>query len=129
MPRLVVDAMNVIGSRPTGWWRDRPGAIRELLGRLQRWVATTGDEVVLALDSAPPDLPEGIHDGVEVVHAFRRGRDGADDRIVELVAADPSPSTILVVTADRRLRARVEELGAQAWGPHELLGRLDRSER
>jgi hypothetical protein len=30
---LVSDAANVIGSRPTGWWRDRPGAAdAELVG-------------------------------------------------------------------------------------------------
>lgn len=125
MPRLVVDAMNVIGSRPTGWWRDRPGAIRELLGRLQRLVATTGDEVVLVLDSAPPDLGEGTHGGVRVAHATRRGRDAADDRIVSLVAADPEPSSLLVVTSDRELGRRVSDLGAQVCGAGELLRRLD----
>lgn len=125
MPRLLVDAMNVIGSRPTGWWRDRPGAIRELLGRLQRLVATTGDEVVLVLDSAPPDLGEAMHGGVWVVHATRRGRDAADDRIVSLVAADPEPPSLLVVTSDRGLRHRVTDLGAQVCGAGELLGRLD----
>ncbi len=117
--------MNVIGSRPTGWWRDRPGAMRELLGRLQRLVATTGDEVVLVLDSAPPDLGEAIHGGVCVVHATRRGRDAADDRIVSLVAADPEPASLLVVTSDRGLRRRVTDLGAQVCGAGELLGRLD----
>ncbi|MDP8992224.1 MAG: RNA-binding protein, partial [Actinomycetota bacterium] len=48
--RLVVDAMNVIGSRPTGWWRDRSGAVRDLLVRAQALVAATGDQVVLVLD-------------------------------------------------------------------------------
>ena len=128
MLRLVVDAMNVIGSRPTGWWRDRPAAVRDLLGRLQSLVAVTGDDVVVVLDVPQPDLPEGTHGGVRVLHPRRRGRGAADDRIVELVAADPSPSTLLVVTADRRLRRRVLDLGAEVWGPHELLGRLDRSE-
>jgi hypothetical protein len=36
-PRLIVDGMNVIGSRPDGWWRDREGAIRSLVGRLERY--------------------------------------------------------------------------------------------
>jgi len=31
---IVVDAANVIGSRPDGWWRDRPGAARRLLLKL-----------------------------------------------------------------------------------------------
>ncbi len=125
VPRLVVDAMNVIGSRPSGWWRDRPAAIRELLGRLQGLAAETPDEVVLVLDAAPPDLPEGDHDGVGVVHAARRGPDAADDRIVELVAADPRPSSLVVVTSDRDLRRRVTDLGAGVGSPGELLRRLD----
>jgi predicted RNA-binding protein with PIN domain len=129
MPRLVVDAMNVIGSRPTGWWRDRPGAVRELLGRLQRLAAAAaGDEVTLVLDSAPPDLDlaEGTHAGVRVAHATRRGRDAADDRIVSIVAADAEPSSLLVVTSDRDLRRRVTDLGAQVCGAGELLRRLDK---
>ena len=125
MSRLVVDAMNVIGSRPTGWWRDRPGAVRELLGRLQLLVAETGDAVVMVLDSAPPDLAEGSHGGVRVAHATRRGRDAADDRIVSLVAADAEPSGLLVFTSDRDLQRRVKDLGAQVLGVGELWRRLD----
>ena len=34
MTRWIVDGMNVIGSRPTGWWRDRPGAMRGLVAEL-----------------------------------------------------------------------------------------------
>jgi hypothetical protein len=32
---LVVDAANVVGSRPDGWWKDRPGAARRLHEELQ----------------------------------------------------------------------------------------------
>ena len=125
MTRLVVDAMNVIGSRPNGWWRDRPGAIRDLLGRLQGLVTASGDEVFLVLDVAPPDLAEGAHGAVRVVHATRRGSDAADDRIVALVTDDPAPSTLVVVTSDRALQARVTNLGAQVCSAGSLLGRLD----
>ena len=69
---LVVDGMNVIGSRPDGWWRDRDGAVRRLLHRLVR-LATSGDQagdITLVLDGRPlEDLPEGAHDGVRVVYA------------------------------------------------------------
>ncbi len=125
MFRLVVDAMNVVGSRPTGWWRDRPAAVRQLLGRTQRLVAKRGDDVVLVLDAAPPDLPEGTYQGVRVVHACRRGRNGADDRIVELVGDDPDPDAVIVVTSDRELRRRAQALGAGVWSAQELLRRLD----
>ena len=125
MLRLVVDAMNVIGSRPTGWWRDRPAAVRDLLGRLQSLVAVTGDDVVVVLDVPQPDLPEGTHGGVRVLHPRRRGRGAADDRIVELVAAEPTPSTLHVVSSDRDLQRRVRSLGAGVMSPKDLLGRLD----
>ena len=123
--RLVVDAMNVIGSRPTGWWRDRSGAVRDLLDRAQALVAATGDQVVLVLDAVPEGLTEGVHDGVRVVRARRRGRDATDDRIVELVADDPRPAGIHVVSSDRDLCRRVRALDAQVWRPQELLRRLD----
>ncbi len=117
--------MNVVGSRPTGWWRDRPAALHELLNRIQRWAATAGHDVVVVLDVAPPDLGEGDHGGVSVVHARRAGSNAADDRIVELVGEDPEPSTLRVVSSDRQLRRRVRELGGGVWSAQDLLRRLD----
>ena len=123
---LVVDGMNVIGSRPDGWWRDRAGAARRLHARLARLVSDGGDGVTLVLDGRPhADLPEGVHDDVAVVYARRGGRDAADDRIVELVAADPDPRALTVVTSDRDLVGRVRALGATVVGAGELLRRLD----
>ena len=106
--RLVVDGMNVIGSRPTGWWRDRPGAMAALVADLGRYAATTGDEVTVVLDSRPFALPEAA---VEVRFA-QPGRDAADDAIVALLAADADPSSLVVATSDKTLAARVRELGA-----------------
>jgi predicted RNA-binding protein with PIN domain len=134
MAHLVVDGMNVIGSRPDGWWKDRPAAVHKLHRRLTRLAAATagkGGTVTLVLDGrALDDLPEGDHDGVAVVYAHRRGRDAADDRIVELVssAADPGPDgdDITVVTSDRDLAARVRKKDAKVVGAGELLRRLDR---
>ena len=101
---LVVDGMNVIGSRPDGWWRDRAGAARRLHARCARLVADPTTRVTLVLDGRPTsELPEGVHDDVAVVYARRGGRDAADDRIVELVAADPDPRGLTVVTSDREL--------------------------
>jgi predicted RNA-binding protein with PIN domain len=114
---LVVDAMNVIGSRPDGWWRDRPGAIRRLVADLTSVAADLGGRVVVAIDGRPlSDLEEGEHEGVEVLYARRRGPDAADDRIVELVASLAEPRTVRVVTSDRELARRVRELGADVVG-------------
>jgi predicted RNA-binding protein with PIN domain len=125
--RLVVDAMNVIGSRPTGWWRDRAGATRRLVGSLRALAAAEeGLEVTVVVDGRPVEgLPEGEHGPLLVLYAARRGPDAADDRIVELVAADAEPSSLRIVTSDRALRERVRALGADVAGAGALLRRLD----
>jgi predicted RNA-binding protein with PIN domain len=123
---LIVDAMNVIGSRPTGWWRDRPGAILRLAERLEALCAGDGIEMTVVVDGLPlEDLPEGEYGGLTVMYAARGGANAADDRIVELVGEHEAPETLTVVTSDRTLIARVRDLGAQTSGPSELLRRLD----
>jgi predicted RNA-binding protein with PIN domain len=126
MARLIVDGMNVIGARAGGWWRDRDAAVRAFAGQLG-WLAAAGeDELTLVLDGpAVPGLPEGDRRGLRVVYARRRGRNAADDRIVELVAEAGDPETVQVVTSDRALRERVRALGAQQVGVRTLLQRLD----
>ena len=127
MTRTVIDGMNVIGSRADGWWRDRDAAAWRLLRRLQEAAARSRDELTLVLDGRPPaNLAEGDHDGVEVRYARRRGRDAADDRIVELVAGDTDPASLCVVTSDRDLVDRVTVLGATTEGAGAFLRRLDR---
>jgi len=126
MPRFVVDGMNVIGSRPDGWWRDRDDAARRLLARLQALAAESGDELTLVLDGRPlDDLPEGVHDDVEVLYARRPGRDAGDDRIVETLLAAPDATAVRVVTSDRDLADRARDLGAEVVGARSLLARLD----
>jgi predicted RNA-binding protein with PIN domain len=126
MARTVIDGMNVIGSRADGWWRDRDAAVLRLLRRLQHAGTLSRDSLTLVLDGRPPaDLAEGEHDGVEIRYARRRGRDAADDRIVELVAADPDPGSLRVVTSDRELVDRVTALGATTEGAGAFLRRLD----
>ncbi len=122
MPTWVIDAMNVIGTRPTGWWRDRPGAVRRLVETARRFAATTAEPVTVVIDGRPlPDLSEGMHDGIRVLYAGRSGRNAADDRIVELLEDERTPVPGRVVTADRALRARVEALGGEVHGPRRWL--------
>lgn len=126
--RLLVDGMNVIGSRPDGWWRDRDGAALRLAERLQHLAGASGDgeEVTLVLDGRPIEgMPEGAHGGIAVLYAARGGRNAADDRIVELVASAERPELFHVITSDRELRRRVEALGATVAGARSLLERLD----
>ncbi len=102
--RWIVDASNVIGSRPDGWWRDRAGATRRLIAALEAF----GEPVTVVLD-APVELDDP---GVEVVVARRRGRNAADDEIVRRVRADAHPRAIRVVTSDHMLENLVRGLGA-----------------
>jgi predicted RNA-binding protein with PIN domain len=106
--RWIVDGMNVIGSRPDGWWRDRPGAMRALVEQLVRWA--DGRDVIVVFDGRPFDL---ALEGVTVAFASRRGPNAADDDIVRLVEADDDPAELRVVTSDHDLSRRVRELGAQ----------------
>jgi hypothetical protein len=120
---LVVDAANVVGSRPDGWWKDRAGAARRLHEALL--VADLSyDEVVLVLEGAAKKGVGGGSDGhVRVVHARGHG----DDAIVaEVTAARDAGHVVTAVTADRMLRARLEGQGAQVVGPGWLLDELSR---
>ena len=128
MRAWLIDGSNVVGSRPDGWWRDRDGAFARLVTRLVT-LAARGDDVSVVFDGRPTDaLPEGVHEGVEVLWARRAGPDAADDRIVELVSAHPEPSGRSVVTSDRALAARVAGLGAPVVGAGALLRLLDELE-
>jgi hypothetical protein len=121
---LVVDAANVVGSRPNGWWRDRGKAAQDLCaalseaavaGRLQRPV------VVVLEGAARRGVTAGGDGDVRVVHAPANG----DDTIAE-VAADAVVDglVVTVVTADRELRERVRAAGCDVVGPGWLWDRI-----
>jgi len=119
-PLLVVDAANVVGSRPDGWWRDRAGATVRLR-----------DSLAPIAHSGRPDLPPPLEVVLVVEGAARRvagtaavrvvaAAGSGDDAIVALVRAEVGDRICVVVTADRELRARVTALGAEVRGPRWL---------
>ena len=117
---LLVDAANVIGSRPTGWWKDRAGAARTFVEDLRAGVAAgrLKEPVVVVLEGkARAGASSGTADGVTVVHAGGSG----DDALVDVVRNTTGPEEVVLVTADRELRRRAEALGAQVGGPKWLL--------
>ncbi|WP_066039061.1 NUDIX domain-containing protein [Herbiconiux solani] len=146
--RIIVDAANVVGSRPDGWWRDRAGAAEKLLARVDRLSAVGVDaadfggppgrvwpsyRVVVegkAREAEAPDAaqPAGAADvevpldsaAIVVVRAHGSG----DDAIAEEAATEFGGTTV-VVTADRELSGRVEAVGAEVRGPGWFLGLLD----
>src|SRR5687767_12798495 len=52
--RYLVDGMNVIGSRPDGWWRDLDGAVVRLARCLAAWRAAEEVEATVVYDGSPP---------------------------------------------------------------------------
>jgi hypothetical protein len=117
---LVIDAANVIGSRPTGWWRDRPAAARDFTARIREAV-TDGrldSPVIVVLEGRSREgADEAVADGVEVVHAPGEG----DDTVAVLAGRHQGA---VVVTADRELAGRVRAVDAEVVGPSWLLDRL-----
>jgi hypothetical protein len=118
---VLVDAANVVGARPDGWWRDRAAATSRLLVRLTalpgRIVPAPGDgrllcgEVVAVVEGAARAVR--APDGVTLVRAPGSGDDALAsyaDRIAE------EGRRLLVVTADRGLRARLPA-SAMVTGP------------
>jgi 8-oxo-dGTP pyrophosphatase MutT (NUDIX family) len=130
---IVVDAANVMGSRPDGWWRDRAGAARRIID----------DAAAVARDGLPDDaLPDELDRAplrhwwpqlVIVVEGAARpaadappadvtvvaAKSSGDDEIVAQVERlrDRGDAPIQVVTADRELRARCTRAGAVVVGP------------
>ena len=111
MRRYLVDGMNVIGSRPDGWWRDLDKAVIRLTRALASWRTAEDVEATVVFDGARPPGLDGIDlGGLEVAFAGR-GR-SADDEIVRRVAIDPDAGSLTVVTSDRPLAERVRAAGA-----------------
>jgi predicted RNA-binding protein with PIN domain len=108
--RWIVDGMNVIGSRPDGWWKDRNGAMVTLVERLDRWASDRGETVTVVFERPPSTAVTSSV--IEIAHAPRAAANSADDEIVRLVQADAHPHDIRVVTSDRTLTERVRSLGA-----------------
>jgi hypothetical protein len=148
MLHLVVDAANVVGSRPDGWWRDRAGAARRLAGSIVAVLVSRPEDLVELLEGTTPssaetagsdlrvaavqvhlvlegaandveDLP--THPLLDVVHATADG-DSAIVGLVEKLAG--GPEQVLVVTADRALRERVRAAGGEVTGPRTFLEAL-----
>ncbi|MET7893946.1 NTP pyrophosphohydrolase [Streptomyces mirabilis] len=115
---VIIDAANVVGSVPDGWWRDRRGAAERLRDRLAR-DGLPGHEGPMELVLVVEGAAKGVESvpGVRVVEAPGSG----DDRIVEVVT-DAGDRPVLVITADRELRRRVTESGAEVAGPRTVRG-------
>jgi predicted RNA-binding protein with PIN domain len=106
----LVDGMNVIGTRPDAWWKDRHRAMVGLVDLLERWVARTGEDVTVVFEQPPrPPIRSSV---VVVAHAPKPRRDSADDEIIRMLREIPEPGLVRVVTSDSWLGQRVRATGA-----------------
>ena len=111
--RWIVDGMNVIGTRPDGWWRERQRAMVALVDRLEQWASAQPDGEVTVVFERPPT--PAIHSSViRIAHPAKAAPDSADDEIVRLIRGDARPQDICVVTSDSALTDRVRAAGATA---------------
>lgn len=124
MTRWIVDGMNVIGSRPDGWWRDRGRAMAVLVNQLEQWASVEGDDVTVVFERPPsPPIDSSV---ITVAHAPKAAANSADDEIIRLVRADANPSDIRVATSDRALSERVQATGASVYPAERLRNLIDR---
>ncbi|HUB73126.1 MAG TPA: NYN domain-containing protein [Solirubrobacteraceae bacterium] len=112
--RWLVDGMNVIGTRPDAWWKDRHAAMVKLVGALERWAVSSGADVTVVFEQPPsPPIRSSV---IAVAYAPRPRRDSGDDELVRLLAADAEPGSVRVVTSDLWLSDRVHAAGASVEG-------------
>jgi hypothetical protein len=119
----VVDAMNVIGSRPDGWWRDRARAVRRLVGQVDRWAAGGDERVTVMLEREPREEIET--ERVEVAWAREGGRDAADREILVRLPGWLEEGVVVVVTSDRDLRTKARAAGARVEPSRPFRAELD----
>jgi predicted RNA-binding protein with PIN domain len=121
--RWLVDGMNVIGTRPDAWWKDRDAAMLRLVDLLERWAAAGGEDVTVVFERAPrPPIRSSV---IEVAHAPRPKPNAADEEIVRRLREDGDPAQVCVVTSDRWLADRASAAGATVIGAAGFRSRLD----
>ena len=121
--RWIVDGMNVIGTRPDAWWKDRDAAMLRLVDMLERWAAAEGEDVTVVFERPPsPPIRSTV---IEVAHAPRPKRNAADDEIIRRLRADRDPADVVVVTSDHWLADRASATGAGVLGAESFRIRID----
>jgi len=121
---LLIDAANVVGSRPNGWWRDRPGAARTFVETVHGAVEAgrlAAPVCVVLEGAARGGVEAGVANGVSVVHASGSG----DDALLAVIADAGGDAQVTLVSADRALCRQARHLGADVERPGWLMRRLD----
>jgi predicted RNA-binding protein with PIN domain len=121
--RWLIDGMNVIGTRPDGWWKDRDGAMLRLVDQVERWAASGGEEVTVVFERPPsPPIRSSV---IEVAYAPRPKPHAADDEIVRRLRQFTGGAEVRVVTSDRWLADQAFALGAVVMSAESFRGWLE----
>jgi predicted RNA-binding protein with PIN domain len=121
--RWLVDGMNVIGTRPDGWWKDRDRAMLRLVDLLERWAAGDGEDVTVVFERPPsPPIRSSV---IDIRHAPRAKADAADEEIIRLLMNDREPASVRVVTSDRWLADLARAQGATVEGADSFRRRIE----
>ena len=122
--RWFVDGMNVIGTRPDGWWKDRHAAMVRLVDTLERWAVEHGDDVTVVFEQPPrPPIRSSV---IEVTHAPRPKANSGDFEIIRRIGAERDLSVVRVVTSDHWLADQAREEGASVFGSSAFRLELER---
>ena len=121
--RWIINGMNVIGTRPDGWWHDRHAAMVKLVDLLERWAAAEGEDVMVVFEQPPrPPIASTV---IEVAYARRARANSADDEIVRRLRAAPDPASVRVVTSDGVLSQQVHAAGASVYPSATFRAQID----
>ena len=124
--RWLIDGMNVIGTRPDGWWKDRDGAMLRLVDQVERWAAAAGDDVTVVFERPPsPPIRSSV---IDLAHAPRPKPHAADDEIVRRLREISGNAEVRVVTSDRWLADQAFALGAVVMSAESFRGWLEEEE-
>lgn len=121
--RWIIDGMNVIGTRPDGWWRDRHAAMVKLVDLLERWAAAEGEDVMVVFEQPP--RPPIVSTVIDVAYAKRARANSADDEIVRRLRVAPDPASVRVVTSDGVLTQQVHAAGASIYPSAAFRAQID----
>ena len=122
--RVFVDGNNVMGSRQDDRWRDRARAPRRLVADIIPLALGHGGEWTIVFDGREPPRMPLSPECLTVVQTGHSPRDGADDRIVELVHEHPHRAASLVYTSDAKLYTRLKALGTPVMGSGTMLKQI-----
>jgi len=115
---VIVDGFNALGSRPDGWWRDRPAAMERLVGELAALAARLGPGVAVEVcfDGRPHERVVAAADDAVAVSFAGPGANAADRMIAARVRELGAQRRTLVVSSDKRLGAAVKAAGGTTVG-------------